>query len=211
MRLVRMPSRSGVRGRCAPPRARIHAKSRSCRTPYMPTSSERHRHVRPISSGAQCELFVSSSERERERERERESLMTGNPVVPSGACPPGGVFYSRRYGYPRIGAQDRPTAGGTPAVRESSGGGARDPVSAPALVPPDRPDAPARSCGSRHQSSSHLSRISHVFSDLTSTDDPRTVPRSADSAAGAPGPGPAGARPAAARARPATHGLGGGS
>ena len=27
LRLVRMPSRSGVSGHCAPPRARIHAKS----------------------------------------------------------------------------------------------------------------------------------------------------------------------------------------
>lgn len=62
-------------------------------------------------------------------------------------------------------------------------------VSAPALASHPRGAAmgaaPAR-CGSRHQSSSHLSRIS-LTSVLTST---RTVPRSADSAAGA---------------RPATH------
>ena len=82
-------------------------------------------------------------------------------MVPSPAwC----IHYSRRYG-PLSHIVRRPTD--RPAgVRERAhtGGGARDPVSAPALVPPARPAAPARSCGSRHQSSSHLSRISHVFS-----------------------------------------------
>ena len=81
--------------------------------------------------------------------------------------------------------------------RAHTGGGARDPVSAPALVPPARPAAPARSCGSRHQSSSHLSRISHVFSRRPGPSrEARTRPPARRGRA---------PRGAAARARPATH------